>query len=34
MRYFYIADEKGERFNLVAGTIPYLMEVFIKCDCC
>ena len=31
MWYFYIADEKGERFNPVAGRMMYLMEAFTKC---
>ena len=34
MWYIYIADEKGEKFNLVPGRITYLMEVFTKRDCC
>ena len=34
MSYLYIADEKGERFNPVAGVITYLTEALTKPDCC
>ena len=33
MWYVYNADEKGERFNPVAGTIPYLTDVSER-NCC
>ena len=33
MWYLYIADEKSETFNPVAGVIHYLMEVFTKHQC-
>ena len=33
MWYVYITDEKGERFNHVAGRIPYLTHLS-KRDCC
>ena len=34
MLYLYIADDKGETFNPVAGVIQYLMEAFTKRHCC
>ena len=34
MSFLYMGDEKGERFNLLAGTILYLTEVFTKRDYC
>ena len=30
MSYLYIADKKGERFNLLPARIPFLTEVFTK----